>query len=78
MNYVTIAGRDYLLLQTFAQAINRTTATLYNYRRAGIVEFCYPLGKALTFVSRETVERFLRLRITEAIGAFADNSIAIR
>ncbi len=73
MDYVIIAGKEYLWVQNFAKAINRSLPTVYKYHKQGQLELCWPLGPALTFISRETVERFLRYRITETLGAFACN-----
>lgn len=71
MQYVTINGSDYVHIQTLAEALNVSTATIYNWRRAGHIDFCWPLGRVMTFVTRETAERLMRLRITTAMGAFA-------
>ena len=68
--YVTIAGTDYLHIQSLAEALNVSTATIYNWRRAGHIKLEWPLGRVMSFVSRETAERLFRLRITDAMGAF--------
>jgi hypothetical protein len=70
MYYVTIKGIDYVHIQTLAEALNVCTATVYNWRKAGHIQFEWPLGKAMTFVTRETAERLFRLRITDEMGAF--------
>lgn len=70
MEYVTINGKDYVKIQSLAEALNVCTASIYNWRRSGNVDFAWPLGRALTFVTRETAERLLRLKITAAMGAF--------
>lgn len=70
MQYVTIKGTDYVHIQTLAEGLNVSTATLYNWRRAGHIDFCWPLGRVMTFVSREVAERLMRSRITDAMGAF--------
>jgi hypothetical protein len=70
MQYVTINGSDYIHIQALAVSLNVSTATIYNWRRAGYIDFCWPLGRVMTFVTRETSERLLRLRITDAMGAF--------
>lgn len=59
MEYVTVNGRDFVQIQTLAEALNVCTATIYNWKRAGHFDFSRPLGKALTFVSRETAERLI-------------------
>lgn len=71
MHYVTINGTDYLHIQSLAEALNVSTATIYNWRRAGHFEFEWPLGRVMSFVSRETAERLFRLKITAEMGAFA-------
>ena len=76
MNYVTVNGHDFVKIQTLAQALNVCTATIYNWQRAGHLNFVWPLGRALTFVSRETAERLMRLKITDAMGAFVKNMAA--
>ncbi len=73
MQFISIDGKDYIQIQTLAQALGVCTASVYNWRRAGHVDFCWPLGRALTFVSRETAERLMRLKITDAMGAFVKN-----
>jgi len=73
IEYVTVSGKDYVQIQTLAEAMGVCSATLYNHRKAGLIAFCYPLGKVLSFVTRETAERLMRLRITAAMGAFARN-----
>jgi len=70
MQYVTINGTDYLHIQSLAEALNVSTATIYNWRRAGHIEFEWPLGRVMSFVRRETAERLFRLKITDAMGAF--------
>jgi len=70
MQFITINGNDYVHIQTLAEGLNVSTATLYNWRRAGHIEFEWPLGRVMTFVSRETAERLLRLKITDAMGEF--------
>jgi hypothetical protein len=70
MQYVTIDGKDFVQIQTLAQALGVCTASVYNWRKAGALDFCWPLGRAMTFVSRNTAERLMRLRITDAMGAF--------
>ncbi|MGA2937692.1 MAG: hypothetical protein ABSF52_11410 [Syntrophobacteraceae bacterium] len=70
MNFITIDGQDFVQIQTLAQALGVCTASIYNWRRAGHVDFVWPLGRALTFVSRETAERLIRLKITSEMGAF--------
>lgn len=72
INYVSVNGSDYVRIQTLAEALGVCTASLYAWRRAGYIEFCWPLGRALTFVPREIAERLLRLRITNAMGAFVN------
>lgn len=69
MQYVTVNGIDYLHIQSLAEALNVSSATIYNWHRAGHLQFEWPLGRVMTFVSRETAERFIRLRITDAMGA---------
>jgi predicted site-specific integrase-resolvase len=73
IKYVTVDGNEYVRLQTLAEALGICTASLYGWRKAGHIDFCWPLGRALTFVSRETAERLLRLRITDSMGAFAQS-----
>ena len=73
MDYITVNGAEYIQMQTLAEALGVCTATVYNWKRAGQLEFVWPLGKALTFVSRETAERLMRLKITDAMGAFLKN-----
>jgi predicted site-specific integrase-resolvase len=70
MRYVTIDGTDYIHIQALASNLKVSTATIYNWRRAGHIDFCWPLGRVMTFVDRQTAERLLRLRITDAMGAF--------
>lgn len=70
MDYMTYRGIDYLHLDSTARALGVTTTTIRNWQRAGHINFERPLGPALTFVKRETVERLLKLRITAAMGAF--------
>jgi predicted site-specific integrase-resolvase len=70
MNFVTINGKDFVQIQTLAEALGVCTATVYNWQRAGHLAFSRPLGKALTFVSRESAERLMRLKITAEMGAF--------
>ncbi len=70
MNFVTIDGKDYIQIQALAQALNVCTASIYNWKRAGDIELVWPLGRALTFVSRETAEMLMRLKITNEMGAF--------
>jgi hypothetical protein len=70
MSYVTVDGKDFVQIQTLAESLGVCTATVYNWRRAGGFDFEWPLGKALTFVSRETAERLMRLKITPEMGAF--------
>jgi hypothetical protein len=76
MKYVTINGQDFIQIQDLAQALGVCTASVYNWRRAGHVDFCWPLGRALTFVSREAAERLMRLKITAEMGAFMKNMAA--
>lgn len=71
MEYVTVNGSDYLQVQTLAEALNVCTATIYNWHKSGHLTFVWPLGKALTFVSRETAEKLFRLKVTATMGAFA-------
>ena len=73
MDYITVNGAEYIQVQTLAEALGVCTATVYNWKRAGQLDFARPLGKALTFVSRETAERLMRLKITDAMGAFLKN-----
>ena len=73
INYVTVDGKEYVRLKSLAEALGICTASLYGWRKAGALDFCWPLGKALTFVDRETAERLLRLRITDSMGAFAQS-----
>ena len=70
MEIVVVNGREYIKIQSLATALNVCTGTVYNWRKAGTIEFCWPLGKSLTFVTRETADRLMRLRITEQMGAF--------
>lgn len=70
MNYITVNGNDYVQVQTLAEALGVCPATVYNWRKAGAFDFEWPLGRALTFVTRETAEQLFRLRITAAMGAF--------
>ncbi len=70
MQYISVGGTDYIHIQSLAEALGVSTATIYNWRRAGHLEFERPLGRALTFVSREAAERIMRLKITDAMGAF--------
>jgi len=70
MEFITVNGTDYIKIQTLAQALNVCTATVYNWHKAGHLTFVWPLGQALTFVSRETAERLMRLKITAEMGAF--------
>ena len=70
MEYVTFRGRDYARIPAVARAVGKSEATLYNWRKAGFIEIEWPLGPAMAFVSRETVERLLRLKITAEMGAF--------
>lgn len=71
MEYVTVNGVDYVHIQTLAEALNVCTATVYNWRRAGHIAFEWPLGRVMTFVTRDTATRLMRLRITDAMGSFA-------
>jgi len=71
MECVTVNGADYIRIQTLAEALGVCTATVYNWKRAGHIDFVWPLGKALTFVSSETAERLFRLKVTATMGAFA-------
>jgi len=71
MQYITINGTDYLHIQSLAEALSISTATLYNWRRAGHLQFEWPLGRVMSFVTRQTAERLMRLKITAAMGAFA-------
>jgi predicted site-specific integrase-resolvase len=70
MQYIKINEIDYVHIQTLAEALNVSTATIYNWRRAGHIDFCWPLGRVMSFVTRETAERLMRLKITDAMGAF--------
>jgi predicted site-specific integrase-resolvase len=70
MQYIKINEIDYVHIQTLAEALNVSTATIYNWRRAGQIDFCWPLGRVMSFVTRETAERLMTLRITPAMGAF--------
>lgn len=70
MDYVIVNGSEYIQVHSLAEALNVCPATIYNWRRAGHFDFEWPLGKAMTFVTRETAEHLLRLRITAAMGAF--------
>ncbi len=70
MDYMTYRGIDYLHLDTTARALGVTTTTIRNWQRAGHIKFERPLGPALTFVKRETVERIMQSRITPAMGAY--------
>ena len=70
MQFIRINGTDYIHIQSFAEAMNVSTATLYNWRKAGHLQFEWPLGRAMTFVDRGTAERLMRFRITDAMGAF--------
>jgi predicted site-specific integrase-resolvase len=70
MDYITVRGKDYVHIQTCAVAIGVSTATIYNWHRAGHIDFCWPLGRVMTFVTRETAEKLMRLRITDEMGAF--------
>lgn len=74
MQYVTINGQDFIQIQTLAQALGVCTASIYNWRRAGQIDFAWPLGRALTFVSRDVAERLMRLKITAEMGAFLRNT----
>ena len=73
MQYVTVNGTDFIQVQTLAESLGVCTATIYNWKRSGAFDFEWPLGKALTFVSRQTAERLMRLKITDAMGAFLKN-----
>ena len=73
MEYVTVNGIDYVHIQTLAEALNVCTGTLYNWRRAGHIEFELPLGRVMSFVRRDTAVKLMRLRLTEEMGAFARN-----
>lgn len=77
MRYVTIDGKDYAHIDMACESLNICRATMYNYRRAGLIELEWPLGKALTFVTRETVEKLMRLKITDAMGAFLKGMEAV-
>lgn len=70
MEYVRIRGKDYISIQAFAEALGVSTASIYNWRKAGHLSFAWPLGRVMTFVDRPTAEKLLRLRITDAMGAF--------
>ena len=70
MQYVTVNGNHYVHIQTLAEALNVSTATIYNWRRAGHINFCWPLGRVMTFVDRETAEKLRQLSIVSAVGAF--------
>ena len=70
MEYITFKGQEYIHIQAFAEAIGVSTASVYNWRKAGHLSFAWPLGRAMTFVDRQTAERFIRLKITHAMGAF--------
>lgn len=73
MEYITFQGKDYIHIQALAVALGVSTTTLYNWHRAGHLTFCWPLGRAMTFVNRETAERLMRLKITSDMGAFIKN-----
>lgn len=79
MEYVTFRGKDYVHIQALAVAIGVSTATIYNWHRARHIDFCWPLGRVMTFVDRETAERLMRLKITQEMGAFikSENAGAI-
>lgn len=77
MEYVTVNGTDFVQIQTIAESLGVCTATIYNWRRAGMIDFEWPLGKALTFVSRETAEKLFRLKVTATMGAFAKSMEAL-
>ena len=70
MEFVTVNGNEYVQIQTLAESLGVCTATIYNWRRTGAFDFEWPLGKALTFVSRRTAEGLFRRKITDAMGAF--------
>jgi predicted site-specific integrase-resolvase len=78
MQYVTVNGKDYVHIQTLAEALNVSTATIYNWRRAGHIDFCWPLGRVMTFVTRETAEKLRRLSIVSAVGAFVRSERAVK
>jgi hypothetical protein len=73
MQYVTVNGQDCIQIQDLAHALGVCTASVYNWRKAGHLSFCWPLGRALTFVSREAAERLMRLKITDEMGSFVKN-----
>ena len=70
MDYVTYRGTDYLHIQSLAEAVGVSTATVRNWEKAGHLTFERPLGPVMTFVTRQTVERLMQLKITAAMGAF--------
>ena len=45
INYVTVDGNEYVRLQTLAEALGICTASLYGWRKAGALDFCWPLGR---------------------------------
>ncbi len=71
IQYITVEGIDYVHIQSLAEALGVSTATVYNYRRAGQIEFSWPLGKVMTYVTREEAEKIFRQKVTDAMGAFA-------
>lgn len=73
MQYVTIKGMDYARIHTLAHSLGICTATVYKWRREGHLDFCWPLGRVMTFVDRETAERLIGLKITDAMGAFLES-----
>lgn len=70
MDYVTFQGIDYLHIQPAAKALGVSTVTVRNWEKAGHINLCRPLGPVLVFVTRDTFERLMSLRITAAMGAF--------
>jgi len=73
MEFMKYRGNEYVHLQTLADSLGVCTATVRNWEKAGHLTFAKPLGPTLTFVTRETAERLMRLRLTEAMKEFARN-----
>ncbi len=70
MDFITYQGVDYLHIDSAAKALGVSTATIRNKEKIGQITLERPLGPALTFVSRQAVEKLMRLKITPAMDSF--------
>ncbi len=74
MEFITVNGSDYVQNSNTGPGLKRLHG--YGLQLAQMQDTCdfvWPLGKALTFVNRETAERLMRLKITAEMGAFLKN-----